>query len=88
MTPSSPQRTSLNTRQARHADRYGEPMSAANVWLEQRHAEIRSMRLEITALQAQPDGSTTVVRGPGVLGRDGYQGRPASSDTKGAPVDD
>ncbi|MFE7402232.1 hypothetical protein [Streptomyces sp. NPDC057557] len=61
------------SRQARHTARYGEPMSEANVWLEQRNAEIRSMRLEITALGAQPAGSTAAIRGAGVLGRDGYQ---------------
>jgi hypothetical protein len=47
-------------------------MSDSNIWLEQRHAEIRSMRLEITALEALGD-DTAVVRGPGVCGRAGYQ---------------
>ncbi len=41
-------------------------------WLEQRHAEVRSMRLEISALEALGDESA-VVRGPGVCGRAGYQ---------------
>ncbi|MFE5586997.1 hypothetical protein [Kitasatospora sp. NPDC056531] len=67
----------------RHAGRYGEPMSAANVWLEQRNAEIRSMQLEIIALEAQPDGSTAVVRGAGVLGRTGYQNTTNTPDCKG-----
>lgn len=63
-------------RQAQHAVRYGEPMSENNVWLEQRQAEIRSMRLEIAALEAQPDHDTSAVRGAGVLGRGGYQPGP------------
>ncbi|MFD7478903.1 hypothetical protein ACFV8Z_44130 [Streptomyces sp. NPDC059837] len=50
-------------------ERYGEPMSGANVWLEQRTAEIRSMQLEIIALEVQPTDGTPVVRGAGVLGR-------------------
>ena len=62
----------IRQRQEQHAARYGEPMSDSNVWLEQRHAEIRSMRLEITALEALGD-DTAVVRGPGVCGRAGYQ---------------
>ncbi|MFD0271740.1 tyrosine-type recombinase/integrase [Streptomyces sp. NPDC127106] len=70
------------TRQARHTERYGEPMSEANVWLEQRNAEIRSMQLEIVALDAQPTDSTTVVRGAGVLGRTGYQD--ASDSNRGS----
>ncbi|GLW75486.1 putative transposase/phage integrase [Kitasatospora phosalacinea] len=71
------------SRQARHAERYGEPMSAANVWLEQRDAEIRSMQLEITALEAHPADSTAVVRGAGVLGRTGYQNTANTPDHKG-----
>ncbi|WP_406498961.1 hypothetical protein OG936_30100 [Streptomyces sp. NBC_00846] len=51
------------TRQARHAERYGEPMSEANVWLEQHIAEIRSVQPEITALEAQPSDSPAAVRG-------------------------
>jgi hypothetical protein len=47
-------------------------MSDSNIWLEQRHAEIRSMRLEITALEALGD-DTAVARGPGVCGRAGYR---------------
>ena len=43
-------------------------MSDSNIWLEQRHAEIRSMQLEISALEALGD-NTAVVRGPGVCGR-------------------
>jgi hypothetical protein len=62
----------IRQRQEQHAARYGEPMSDSNIWLEQRHAEIRSMRLEITALEALGD-DTAVVRGPGVCGRAGYQ---------------
>jgi hypothetical protein len=46
-------------------------MSDSNIWLEQRHAEIRSMRLEISALEAV--GDDTAVRGAGVCGRAGYQ---------------
>ncbi|WP_195911328.1 hypothetical protein [Streptomyces kaniharaensis] len=71
------------TRQARHTERYGEPMSEANIWLEQRNAEIRSMQLEIVALEAQPADSTTVVRGAGVLGRTGYQNTATTPDSKG-----
>jgi integrase len=62
----------IRDRQEQHAARYGEPMSGSNIWLEQRHAEIRSMRLEISALEALGD-DTAVVRGPGVCGRAGYQ---------------
>ena len=49
-------------------------MSDSNIWLEQRHAEIRSMRLEITALEALGD-DTAVVRGPGVCSRRRLPGR-------------
>ncbi len=52
--------------------RYGEPMTDSNIWLEQRLAEVRSMHLEITALEALGD-DIAVVRGPGVCGRAGYQ---------------
>ena len=62
----------IRQRQEQHAARYGEPMSDSNIWLEQRHAEVRSMRLEISALEALGD-DTAVVRGPGVCGRAGYQ---------------
>jgi integrase len=62
----------IRDRQEQHTARYGEPMSDTNIWLEQRHAEIRSMRLEISALEALTD-DTAVVRGPGVCGRAGYQ---------------
>jgi hypothetical protein len=48
-----------------------EQMSERNIWLAQRLTEIRSMRLEIAALQAQPDD--TSIRGAGVCGRPGYQ---------------
>jgi len=65
----------IEQRQARHQARYGEPMSPGNVWLEQRLTEIRSIRLEITALEAQAD-ETSIVRGAGVLGRTGYQDSP------------
>jgi hypothetical protein len=58
-------------------------MSKANVWLEQRNAEIRSMRLEITALEAQPADSTAAIRGAGVLGRDAYQSNANSTGSKG-----
>lgn len=47
-------------------------MSDSSIWLEQRHAEIRSMRLEISALEALGD-HTSVVRGPVVRGRAGYR---------------
>jgi hypothetical protein len=67
--------TLIATRNAQHLARYGEPMSEANVWLEQRLAEVRSMRLEITALEAQSD-DTAVIRGAGVCGRPGYQNAP------------
>ena len=62
----------VRQRQERHSARYGEPMSDTNIWLEQRYAEIRSMRLEISALEALSD-DTAAVRGPGVCGRAGYQ---------------
>jgi hypothetical protein len=62
----------IERRQEQHAARYGEPMSDSSIWLEQRHAEIRSMRLEISALEATGD-DISVVRGPGVGGRAGYQ---------------
>jgi len=62
----------IEHRQAQHRARYGEPMSDTNIWLEQRLAEIRSMRLEISALQALGD-DTSALRGPGVCGRSGYQ---------------
>jgi integrase len=68
----------IEQRKAQHLARYGEPMSERNVWLEQRLAEVRSMRLEITALQAQPDSGTSAVRGAGVCGRPGYQPGPVS----------
>lgn len=41
--------------------------SESNIWLEQRLAQVRSMRLEISALEARGDG-TAVVCGPGVCG--------------------
>ena len=63
----------IEHRKAQHLARYGEPMSESNIWLEQRLAEVRSMRLEITALEALAD-DTAVVRGAGVCGRAGYQG--------------
>jgi hypothetical protein len=47
-------------------------MTDSNIWLGQRLAEIRSMRLEISTLEALGD-DTAVVRGPGVCGRAGYQ---------------
>lgn len=65
-------------RQAQHLARYGEPMSENNIWLEQRRIELRSMQLEIEALQAQPDNSTAAVRGAGVAGRPGYQPGPVA----------
>ena len=55
----------IGHRQEQHAARYGEPMSDSNIWLEQRHAEIRSMRLEITALEALGDDTAVVRGGPG-----------------------
>ncbi|MGO9081227.1 MAG: tyrosine-type recombinase/integrase [Streptosporangiaceae bacterium] len=63
----------IEHREAQHLARYGEPMSERNVWLEQRLAEVRSMRLEIAALEAQPGSDTSAVRGAGVCGRPGYQ---------------
>jgi hypothetical protein len=66
----------IEQRKDQHLARYGEPMSERNIWLEQRLTEIRSMRLEIAALQAQPDG-TSIIRGAGVCGRPGYQNAPA-----------
>lgn len=65
----------IEHRQAQHLARYGEPMSDTNIWLEQRLAEVRSMRLEITALEAQPNDAG-IIRGAGVCGRSGYQHRP------------
>ena len=67
----------IEHRKAQHLARYGEPMSESNIWLEQRLAEVRSMRLEITALETLADG-TAVIRGPGVCGRPGYQAGPVS----------
>ena len=65
----------IDDRKAQHLARYGEPMSDTNIWLEQRIAELRSMRLEITALEALADDSA-IIRGPGVCGRAGYQDGP------------
>jgi integrase len=65
----------IEHRKAQHLARYGEPMSEGNIWLEQRLAEVRSMRLEIAALEAQP-GDASIIRGSGVCGRSGYQGKP------------
>ena len=65
----------IERRKAQHLARYGEPMGERNVWLEQRLAELRSMRLEIAALEAEP-GGTGAVRGAGVCGRPGYQPGP------------
>jgi hypothetical protein len=48
-------------------------MADTNIWLEQRLAETRSMRLEITALESLSDDDEAIVRGPGVCGRSGYQ---------------
>jgi hypothetical protein len=62
----------ITQRKAQHLARYGEPMSDTNIWLEQRLAEVRSMRLEISALEALTD-DTAILRGPGVCGRAGYQ---------------
>ncbi len=62
-------------------------MSESNIWLEQRLAEVRSMQLEISALEALGD-DTAVVRGPGVCGRAGYQGSgpvPVTITSKPAP---
>ena len=52
-------------------------MSESNIWLEQRLAEVRSMRLEITALETLAE-DTAVIRGPGVCGRPGYQAGPVA----------
>lgn len=62
----------IEHRKAQHLARYGQPMSDANIWLEQRTTEIRSMRLEIAALETQAHDSA-IIRGPGVCGRAGYQ---------------
>ncbi len=62
----------IEHRKAQHLARYSEPMSDSNIWLEQRLAEVRSMRLEIAALQAQA-GDSAIIRGAGVFGRPGYQ---------------
>jgi integrase len=62
----------IEHRKAQHLARHGEPMTDTNIWLEQRLAETRSMRLEITALEALSDDKA-IVRGPGVCGRSGYQ---------------
>jgi hypothetical protein len=69
----------IEHRKAQHLARYGEPMGTSNIWLEQRLAEVASMRLEITALDALADGSA-IIRGPGVCGRPGYQ------DSRPVPV--
>jgi hypothetical protein len=37
------------------------------------------MRLEITALTAQPPDDDTAIRGAGVLGRAGYQTQPVDA---------
>lgn len=76
----------IEHRKAQHAARYGESMSDNNIWLEQRLGEVRSMRLEIAALHAQPH-DTTVVRGAGVCGRAGYQPAqtPVTIDTTPTP---
>jgi integrase len=65
----------IEHRQAQHLARYGEPMSDNNIWLEQRLTEVRSIRLEIAALEAQPH-DTSIIRGAGVCGRPGYQPGP------------
>ena len=77
----------IEQRKAQHLARYGEPMSENNVWLEQRLAEVRSMRLEIAALQAQPAGDTGAVRGAGVCGRPGYQPGPVPVTISRKPSD-
>jgi len=61
----------IEHRKEQHLARYGEPMTETNIWLEQRITEVRSMRLEISALDALADN--TLIRGPGVCGRPGYQ---------------
>ena len=68
----------IEHRQAQHLARYGEAMSETNIWLEQRRTEVRSMGLQIAALEAQPDGTSGAVRGAGVCGRPGYQHGPVS----------
>jgi integrase len=68
----------IGQRKTQHLTRYGEPMSERNIWLEQRLAEVRSMRLEITALEAQPDGDASAIRGAGVCGRPGYRPSPVA----------
>ena len=76
----------IEHRKTQHQARYGEPMSDANIWLEQRIAELRSMRLEITALEALDND--TLIRGPGVCGRPGYHDSgpvPVTITSKPAP---
>ena len=76
----------IERRKAQHLARYGEPMSDRNVWLEQRLTEVRSMRLEIAALEAQPVGDAGPVRGAGVCGRPGYQPGPVPVTITGRPA--
>jgi integrase len=71
----------IATRQDQHTERFGEPMSPSNIWLEQRNAEIRSMRLEIQALNTQGAEDGAAIRGAGVLGRTGYQDQPKERPT-------
>jgi integrase len=78
----------IEHRQTQHAARYGEPMSERNIWLEQRLSEVRSMQLEITALQAMPDTADSAIRGPGVLGRPGYQPGPVRVQLTPPPTRD
>ena len=56
----------IERRKAQHLARYGEPMSESNIWLEQRLAEVRSMQMEISALEALPATTPPSSAGAGV----------------------
>jgi len=61
--------TLIERRRAQHQQRTGREMSEGNVWLEQRLAEQRSLKMIITGLAAAGEGQA--VRGAGVAGRAG-----------------
>lgn len=66
----------VSAREGQYLARHGEEMGETNVWLSQRLVEIDAMRREIAALEGQPEGGSSAVRGVGVLGRSGYQAVP------------